>query len=94
MERVEKKSQEKLERSLLELGTQIVYLKDEISSMKKSHNDLLQVMKGLRLLLDDKGVICLDDFDSLVELGAALSSAPSLETNDPRSQSRLKKPWH
>tara|TARA_A100001015_G_C14465493_1_gene509627 strand:+ start:270 stop:554 length:285 start_codon:yes stop_codon:yes gene_type:complete len=94
MTEFKKTSQESLERGLLELGAQVMNLKDEVYYMKKSHNELLEVIKGLRLLLDDKDIIPLDDFDALVDLGAALASAPSADNSYERAQSRLKKPWH
>ncbi len=61
-----------LERTVLELGTELFNLKGTIVKNQESHLQFLAVIKGLKQLLDDKGLITLDDFDAAVELGEVL----------------------
>lgn len=61
-----------LERTLLELGTEVFRVKTELSSIKDTNENFIEVMKGLKALLDEKGVISSDDFENAVDLGQAL----------------------
>ena len=61
-----------LERTILELGTELFNLKGMVGKTQESHEQLLTIMKGLKQLLDEKGLITRDDFDAAVELGEAL----------------------
>lgn len=64
---------EQLERTVLELGTELYRLKNEIGSARSAHNHFLEVMKGLKMILDEKGLISLEDFENAVDLGNAIS---------------------
>lgn len=63
---------ELLERSIMELGADLITVKSSMNKYKKSHSHLLQIFKGLKQLLDEKGLVTLEDFDSAVEIGEVL----------------------
>lgn len=65
---------EKLERALMDLGAEIYALRSESHQIKESHDHILDVMKGLKGILDEKGLIHEDDFDNAVDLGKAITS--------------------
>jgi hypothetical protein len=67
----------KLERALLELGSEIFRLKTNLHALHCSHEKFVKVMDGLRSLLDDKGLILEDDFDSAVDLKSAVAGLQS-----------------
>jgi hypothetical protein len=67
-----KMKMEMVERTLLELGTELFGLKGTVTKVRDSHEQLLGVLKGLKQLLDEKGLITLEDFDAAVDLGQAL----------------------
>jgi len=61
-----------LERSIMEIGADLITVKSSLNKYKKSHTHLLQIFKGLKQLLDEKGLVTLDDFDAAVEIGEVL----------------------
>ena len=63
---------ELLERSIMELGADLITVKSSMNKYKKSHSHLLQIFKGLKQLLDEKGLVTLEDFDAAVEIGEVL----------------------
>ena len=63
---------EMLERAVLELGTELFNLKGSMVKAKESHEQFLATVKGLKQLLDEKGLITHEDFESAVELGQAI----------------------
>lgn len=66
---------EQLERTVLELGTEIYRLRSEVGAAKNSHENFLEIIKGLKLILDEKGLISVEDFENAVELGNAISGS-------------------
>jgi hypothetical protein len=65
---------EALERTVLELGAELYNLKGRIAKQGESHEQFLSIIKGLKQLLDEKGLITVEDFDAAVELGEALEA--------------------
>ncbi len=61
-----------LERTVLELGAEIYHLKGTISKQQQTHAKVLAVVKGLKQILDEKGLVSVDDFEAAVELGQAI----------------------
>lgn len=61
-----------LERAIMELGADLISVKGSMNKYKKSHTQLLQLFKGLKQLLDEKGLVTLEDFDAAVEIGEVL----------------------
>lgn len=64
-----------LERTILELGTEIFRMKSQVSSLKSHHDNFVEIMSGLKNLLDEKGLINEDDFDNAVSLGQAIANS-------------------
>jgi hypothetical protein len=62
-----------LERTLLELGTEVYRVKSDLASLKGYHEKFVDIVDGLKKILDEKGLIHHEDFDAAVELGNALS---------------------
>jgi hypothetical protein len=86
---------EMLERAVLELGTELFNLKGSMAKNQESHEQFLATIKGLKQLLDEKGVITGDDFEAAVELGRAIehfnSQAEHALTNE---LEKIKKAGH
>ena len=83
-----------LERSLLELGAELFKVKQSILEAREDNHKMIEVLKGLRLILDDRGLISLDDFDAAVELGDALSEDGKLYKSVEDALNKLKKSSH
>ena len=64
---------ELIERNLLALGSDVYVLKNEVSILKKTNKSFFELLKGLKIILKDKGVLTADDFEHAVEFSKALS---------------------
>jgi hypothetical protein len=64
---------QQLERTILDLGSELYRLKSEISTVKGYHENFVDIVDGLKKILDEKGLISLEDFESAVELGQAVN---------------------
>lgn len=69
----EKDRMNQLERTILELGTEIFRMKGDIGSLKNYHERFVEIVDGLKKILDEKGLINHEDFEAAVDLGKALS---------------------
>lgn len=69
-----------LERTLLDLGTQLFEVKGRLTKFQERHDRFVGLLTGLKHLLDEKGVLTPDDFDAAAELGGA--SAQISQTTD------------
>ena len=79
---------DQLEYTVMELGSQVFRLKQELSNLNFSQGNLVDVFKKLRAILDEKGVLEIEDFDLLTEFYQVMEqfSEPSeLDTDDPQS---------
>jgi hypothetical protein len=86
---------EQLERTVLELGTELFCLKGSMAKNKESQDNLVSVFSGLKQLLDEKGLINREDFDAAVELGEALESVDIFTDNQLELDlEKLKKAGH
>lgn len=83
-----------LEQTIMELGTEMFRIKHEVSQMTEFHEKFVRIMKGLRSILDDKGVITTDDFDAAVELGEALATPGRGESQVMQEIEKIKKTSH
>ncbi len=63
---------EMLERAVMELGTELFNLKGTMAKNQESHSQFLATVKGLKQILDEKGLITGEDFEAAVELGQAI----------------------
>ena len=61
-----------VERHLLALGTDMYVLKNENFFLKKTNKHILDLLKGLKILLLEKGLVTKDDFDHAAEFSKAL----------------------
>jgi hypothetical protein len=64
---------DQLERTILELGSEIFRVKHRMDEVEKSNNTYKQVFLSLKLMLDDKGIISADDFDEAIALDRILN---------------------
>ena len=83
-----------IERSVLELGSELYKLKQEIGLLRSSQQNMLNTLKGLRALLDDHGLVNTDDFDDAIELAEALSLDNGNFHSVEEVLSRVKKSGH
>ena len=60
-----------LERTLLDLGTQLFEVKGRLAKAHERQDNFHGLLAGLKQLLDEKGVLTPDDFDAAAELGGA-----------------------
>lgn len=60
-----------LERTLLDLGTQLFEVKGRLAKALEKQDGFQGLLAGLRHLLDEKGVLTPDDFDGAADLGGA-----------------------
>jgi len=74
---VEKERIDQLERTVLELGTELFRVKGDVISLKEYHEKFFDIVDGLKKILDEKGLINMEDFEAAVELGDALSAGQS-----------------
>lgn len=59
---------EKVEHSLLELGAEVFRLRSQVSQIVDLQSKLSKALIGLRSILDEKGFVSSEDFDSAVDL--------------------------
>jgi hypothetical protein len=92
LERKDKLDQ--LERTILELGAEIFRLKTELTDIKTSHTKFHTTLKGLKDILDDKGIIMSEDFEASVEVNSMMSSELESDYITDQEMERLKKAVH
>lgn len=86
---------EMLERTVLELGSEVYALRSSITKTKTLQEQVMSVFNGLKQLLDDKGLITLEDFDAAVELGEALERFnANFEHSQEVENEKMKKAGH
>jgi len=64
---------EHLERTILELGSELFRLKHRMDEIEKTNESYNQIFTSLKKLLDDKGIISADDFDDEISLDKILN---------------------
>lgn len=85
----------KLEHTILELGTEVFSLKSSLEKSKESQENLIAVFNGVKQLLNEKGLVTVDDFEAAVELGEALESVDLFRNNQILGEmEKLKKTSH
>ena len=83
---------EHLERTVLELGTEIYRVKYRIESVEKENSYFRDLFISLRNILDEKGVINLDEFDEAIAIDRILArQAGSANEVGPSHLEALKK---
>jgi hypothetical protein len=64
---------EYLERTILELGSQLYRVKHQMDEISKTNSGYRDLFIGLKRLLDDKGLISAEDFEDAVALEKILN---------------------
>lgn len=59
---------DKLQNSVLELGSEIFRLRGQVAQVLEMQEKVSKALKGLRGLLDEKGFLSIEDFDTAVDL--------------------------
>ena len=85
---------DQLETTILDLGAQLYQIRYDLQTAKKSSSHFLDVIKGLRMVLDEKGLITSDDFDTAVELIKDLTFERASEQNQEEQKEKEKKHSH
>ena len=62
-----------LEHTVMELGVELYGMRDKVQGARKSSDHVLDILRSLKTLLDDKGLIDQEDFEAAIELGKALN---------------------
>lgn len=57
-----------LERAVLEMGAEVYSLRGVAAKSREYKDHVMSVMGGLKHLLDDKGLISIEDFEAAVDL--------------------------
>lgn len=85
-----------LESTLLELGTEMYRLRHQVNGLNDFQEKFVGTMKGLKQILDEKGLITVEDFEAAVELGEAISveNAAAIEASADQFNNWLKKSSH
>ncbi len=84
-----------LERTLLDLGTQLFEVKGRLAKFHEKHEGFVGLLTGLRQLLDEKGVLTPDDFDAAADLGSAsMQISQGIEPQAAEWSDKTKKEGH
>ena len=57
-----------LELSLLELGAELYRVKEKLAHLTESHDEQRRTMKSLKTLLEEKGMITIEDVEMLTTI--------------------------
>lgn len=85
---------ELLERSVMELGSEVYGLRSTITRGRQQVEEVLSVFQGLKQLLDEKGLITLEDFEAAVALGEVIEKFQSGFGTPSDEFEKLKKTGH
>ncbi|SMF69978.1 hypothetical protein [Pseudobacteriovorax antillogorgiicola] len=58
---------DQLEYTVMELGSQVFRLKQEVTNLNQSQETFVTIFKKLRSILDEKGVLEVEDFDLITD---------------------------
>ena len=70
---------QRLETTLMELGTEMFRLRHQISDMQHMQTQFIKTLSGLKTILDEKGVVSSDDFELAVDMTRYSDKADRLE---------------
>lgn len=59
---------EQLQTTIVELGAEVYKLRYELKDLLHAQGRIHQTLRGIKAILDDKGVISIDEFETMVEL--------------------------
>ena len=72
-----------LESTLLEIGTELFRLRREVAHLSESRKDYRNIFKSLKQLLDEKGVLSSDDFETAIDLNKILDNPADQNPDNP-----------
>lgn len=72
---------QKLEHTIMELGSEIYKLRHDLKESQKVHYKVLTTLRGIRSILDEKGIVTAEEFETAVDLQKILEQT---EANDAR----------
>lgn len=73
---------EKLEQTVLDLGAELYRLRADLMSVRHNQDKFVKVVSGLRAILDEKGIIAAEDFESVIdiaELAGSMQAVPHMD---------------
>jgi len=80
-----------LEHTVMELGTEMYKLKAEVKSINDFSQKMIRALTGLKAILDEKGVISSEDFETAVELNDVMTR---LAAQPEKVEEKVKKSVH
>jgi hypothetical protein len=83
-----------LEYTIMELGTEIYRLKSEMQQMSNIQSKSLKTLKGLQNMLDERGVIAMEDFDIETDLQQLLDKLDKLNEMEYENSKPLKRSFN
>ena len=72
----------KLEHTIMDLGSEIYRLRHDLKESQKTHHKVLTTLRGIRSMLDEKGLVTADEFETAVDLQKILEQNEALEARD------------
>ena len=71
-----------LEMSLLELGAELYRLKERVAHLTESNDEQLRTMGSLKTLLEEKGLITIEDLEMLMTLNRTEEGAEAFDEGE------------
>ena len=59
---------EQIEFTLMELGTEVFQLKHQLIDSQEKQDQLIQALKGFQAILDEKGILTIEEFENHIQL--------------------------
>lgn len=72
---------DQMEYTVMELGTEMYRLKKEVASVKELQDKFATAIGRIKSVLDEKGLVTEDDFDSALDMADLLEPADMIETD-------------
>lgn len=85
---------DQLEYTVMELGSQVFKLKQELAQMLESQSTLEDVIKNVRALLEDQSQIDPESFDLMTEFYRLKEKLPEHDEDDEYEQAEAKGSLH
>lgn len=85
---------QQLEHTVLELGTEIYKMRNEVSCIKEDNLTLTNTIKELRQILDEKGFVTEDEFENISLLDPSLENESYKQDDGIKEIEKIKKTSH
>lgn len=73
---------QKLEHTIMELGSEIYRLRHDLKESQKTHHKVMTTLRGIRSMLDEKGLVTSEEFETAVDLQKILEQNEAMEARD------------